>query len=386
MSASILFVIGTRPEAIKTAPVLRALGTLRDGPAVRVCVTSQHREMLAQVLEFFEIRPDADLDLMSAGQDLVDFAARALAAIRSMLHDEEPSILVVHGDTTTALAGCLAGYYNRTWTAHVEAGLRTGRLHEPYPEEMNRCVIDRLAHRLYAPTDGARANLLGEGLDPAKIAVTGNTGIDALFFVRDRIRDEPDLVSRPVRSLADSLRPDGPVILVTAHRRENFGAPLTRICSALTTVLRDRPDASVVFPVHLNPNVNGPVRHLMDRIPAAHLLDPLSYPDLVFLMQRADIVVTDSGGLQEEAPALGKPVVVTRDYTERPELMESGAGVLAGTSEEKIVESIRRFIEDEGFHREAAVPRFLFGDGHAGQRIAEDLAHHAAGSGIEFST
>lgn len=368
----ILSVFGTRPEAIKMAPVVRAL----DGDArfqSLLCVTAQHRQMLDQVLEIFGIHPDYDLDMMRPGQDLTDITVGVLAGLRDIITDAEPDLILVHGDTSTTMAATLAGYYARIPVGHVEAGLRTGFKYLPWPEEINRKVTGAIATLHFAPTPTARDNLLRENVCADEIFVTGNTVIDALLGVVERIEDSP--------GLAESLSRDLPLaegkrtILVTGHRRENFGGGFERICEALALLAR-REDVEIVYPVHLNPNVQGPVERLLGDLPNVRLLPPLDYLPFVNLLRRADLVLTDSGGVQEEAPSLGKPVLVMRDKTERPEAVEAGTVKLVGTDTNAIVVEASRLLDDAEAYRAMSFAHNPYGDGEAARRIVTALAAH----------
>jgi UDP-N-acetylglucosamine 2-epimerase (non-hydrolysing) len=355
---TVLSVFGTRPEAIKMAPVIRRL---KQEPGVRslVCVTAQHREMLDQVLRWFEIRPDHDLDLMRDGQTLTEITTRALGALTPYLEREKPSLLLVQGDTTTTMAASLAAFYARIPVAHVEAGLRTGDNMYPYPEEVNRRVTTVIASHHFAPTEGARANLLREGVAPATITVTGNTVIDALLEV---VKQEPKRAPRlPLRGKR--------LILVTAHRRENFGAPLLEVIGALRDLAERYPDVDLVYPVHRNPNVDGPVRKELGGVAGVHLIDPLEYKPFADLMAASALILTDSGGIQEEAPSLGKPVLVLRDETERPEAVEAGVVKLVGPHRETIVRAASELLDDPARYRAMAAAMNPYGDGHAAERI-----------------
>ena len=327
----VLLTFGTRPEAIKMAPVVRALRARPDLES-RVCVTAQHRAMLDQVLALFDLTPDVDLDLMQAGQTPAQLTSRVIETMSNTLAAERPDVVLVHGDTTTAMATALAAFYLRIPVGHVEAGLRSGRMDAPFPEEMNRVVIDRVADRLFAPTSGAAANLAREGVDAARTLVTGNTAIDALLDVRARLADLPV----PLRDVLDPARR---MILVTAHRRESFGAPLASVFDALETIARRHPEIDLVYPVHPNPQVEGPARERLSA-PNLRLIEPVDYGSLVWLLDRAHLVLTDSGGIQEEGATLGKPLLVLRDVTERPELVEAGAGRLVGTDCDRILEAV----------------------------------------------
>ncbi len=353
----ILFVFGTRPEAIKLAPVIEEL---RRDPAsfdVRVCVTGQHREMLAQVLDLFGIAPDIDLALMQHDQSLTDIAARVLVAMRGVLEEVAPRLVIVQGDTTTAMAAGLAAFYARVDVAHVEAGLRSGDLDAPWPEEANRRLLSVVTRFHFAPTEDAREQLLREGAKD--VFVTGNTVIDALLRVRD--------VELPF------LSPGRRLVLVTGHRRENFGEGLESICHALADLVRDFDDVEIVYPVHLNPNVRQPVHAILGGHERVQLLDPVDYPTFVTLMKRATLILSDSGGVQEEAPSLGKAVLVMRDTTERPEAVRAGTVRLVGTSRERIVAEAGALLRDPAKLAEMAQVRHVFGDGHAARRSADLL-------------
>lgn len=370
-----LLVFGTRPEAIKMAPLVRALSDAASHVDidVRVCVTAQHREMLDHVLQLFEIEPDVDLNLMRPGQDLTDITAHVLTSMRSVLRDMRPDRVLVHGDTTTTFAASLAAYYERIRVGHVEAGLRTGNIYVPWPEEMNRKLTGAIADAHFAPTASARDNLLREGVSEQNIFVTGNTVIDALLDVAHRIREDEQLADE-LASRFPFLRSDRRLILVTGHRRENFGEPFERLCRALAT-LASRDDVQIVYPVHLNPNVQEPVRRILGGLSsdAVSLIDPVDYVEFVYLMTRAHIIITDSGGVQEEAPSLGKPVLVMRETTERPEAVAAGTVRLVGTDEERIVAEATQLLEDEEHYRRMSEARNPYGDGQAAARIVNAL-------------
>jgi UDP-N-acetylglucosamine 2-epimerase (non-hydrolysing) len=372
----VLLVFGTRPEAIKMAPVHRALA--RDSRfRVKVCVTAQHREMLDQVLDLFSIEPAYDLDLMRPGQDLTSITTCVLEGLKGVLEEAAPDFVLVHGDTTTTMAASLAAYYARIPVGHVEAGLRTGDIYSPWPEEMNRRLTSSIAALHFAPTKGARSNLLREGIAEDRIVVTGNTVIDALLTVIEQVRatDEAVFLQR-FEGIDFSRR----LVLVTGHRRESFGDGFERICEALAELSRT-PGVELIYPVHLNPNVQEPVQRVLGALPNVHLLDPQEYLPFLFLMDRAHLVITDSGGIQEEAPSLGKPVLVMRETTERPEAVEAGTVRLVGTDTRTIVEAARELLEDEERYRAMSFAHNPYGDGAASQRIAEALlAHSAAGS------
>jgi UDP-N-acetylglucosamine 2-epimerase len=363
---NVVVTFGTRPEAIKMASVVGALRRRPEDFRTRVCVTGQHREMLDQVLARFELEPDVDLDLMRPGQTPAQVTARVLEAMTTTLRDEQADLVVVQGDTTTAMATALAAFYLEIPVAHVEAGLRSGRLDAPFPEEMNRIVIDSFAQWVFPPTADAAENLTREGIPTERALITGNTAIDALLDLRSRL-GEFDL---PVREqLADA----GRVVLVTAHRRESFGEPLRRVFSALQQVAAAHPDVTFVYPVHPNPQVLAPAHELLTA-PNIRLMPPVDYAELVWLLDRAELVLTDSGGLQEEAPTLGTPLLVLRDVTERPAFLAAGAGLLVGTDPERIVTETARLLTDAAAHAAMGRPRMLYGDGHAGTRIAAALA------------
>lgn len=366
----ILVVFGTRPEAIKLAPVVKALrqaGTFE----VRVCVTAQHRQMLDQVLELFTITPDVDLDLMQPGQDLTDLTARVLVGMRGVLRDWRPDWVLVQGDTTTTLAASLAAHYEKIAVGHVEAGLRTGNLYAPWPEEMNRRLTTALAALHFPPTPWARDNLLREGVTAEVVQVTGNTVIDALLEVVARLASDEALRVGLERQFG-FLNPARKLVLVTGHRRESFGPGFEQICQALRT-LGERDDVEIVYPVHLNPNVQEPVRRILGSCPNIHLIEPLDYLPFVYLMSRAYLIVTDSGGIQEEAPSLGKPVLVMRDTTERPEAVEAGTAKLVGTDRGRIVMEATRLLEDAAAYRAMAQAHNPYGDGKASERIVDFL-------------
>jgi UDP-N-acetylglucosamine 2-epimerase (non-hydrolysing) len=361
----VLSIFGTRPEAIKMAPVVNALrkhGLIES----RVCVTGQHREMLDQVLRLFEIAPDYDLNVMQENQRLAQTTARILEQVDPVLQTERPDWVLVQGDTTTAMAAALAAFYRRIPVGHVEAGLRTRDKYQPFPEEINRHIADVIAEAYFAPTPTSKRNLLGEGLPAHKVFVTGNTVIDALLAV----------VKKPFaweESPLSVIPPHAGVILVTAHRRENFGAGIQNICRALGEIASRHPDVFIVYPVHLNPNIQPVVRASLGSYRNILLPDPLDYLTLSHLMQRAELVITDSGGLQEEAPSLGKPVLVLREVTERPEAVEAGAVKVVGTETERIVMETERLMNDRAEYERMARAVNPYGDGHASERIVQIL-------------
>lgn len=365
----VLTVFGTRPEAIKMAPVVKGLAAAENIDA-RVCVTGQHREMLDQVLALFQIKPDYDLDIMKPGQSLADVTSAVLRGLEAPLKDFEPDVVLVHGDTTTTLAASLAAYYSQTPVGHVEAGLRTGDIYAPWPEEINRKVAGAIAELHFAPTSRARANLLAEAVPEERITITGNTVIDALLEISQRLEEDEDL-SRNLAARFD-LPDDRRIILVTGHRRESFGDGFERICDALAR-LAERSDVTIVYPVHLNPNVKGPVETHLGGLDAVRLLPPQDYLPFVYLMKRADIILTDSGGVQEEAPSLGKPVLVMRDTTERPEAIEAGTVRLVGSDSDRIVAETERLLDDPEAWRAMSQAHNPYGDGQATQRIISRL-------------
>ena len=364
----VLLIFGTRPEAIKLCPVIRSLREIPTRFDVRVLVTAQHREMLDQVLQAFDVQPHHDLDLMLPGQTLFQSTSRILAGLEDVLKTERPSIVIVQGDTTTTLCGALAGFYLNIPVAHVEAGLRTGDVRQPFPEEINRVLTSRLAELHFAATENAAENLRREGVTPDSIHVTGNTGIDAVLFVRDGLA-EGRLHGREW----PELDPAKKLIVVTAHRRESFGEGFERICRALAE-LADRPDVQVVYPVHPNPNVQDPVQRLLAGHPNVRLIEPLSYVPFVDLMRRAYLLVTDSGGIQEEGPSLGKPILVMREKTERPEAVLAGTVKLVGTDQRRIVSEATSLLDDRNAYQAMARVHNPYGDGQASARIA-NLIH-----------
>lgn len=369
VSLRVLSVFGTRPEAIKMAPVVKALAAA-DGVEARVCVTGQHREMLDQVLSLFRITPEYDLALMKPGQTLGDVTSAVLAGLDGVLAEFKPDIVLVHGDTTTTLSASLAAYYRQTPVGHVEAGLRTGNIYSPWPEEINRKVAGAVAELHFAPTDKSRANLRSEGVPEDRIFVTGNTVIDALQDVVKLIGEDAALSADLANRFG--IPEDRRIILVTGHRRESFGGGFDRICEALAR-LAERPDVEVVYPVHLNPNVKGPVERLLGGRENVRLMPPQDYLPFVYLMSRAELIVTDSGGVQEEAPSLGKPVLVMRDTTERPEAVEAGTVKLVGTDVERIVATAGELLDDPEAYRAMNRAHNPYGDGQAAARIVDAL-------------
>jgi UDP-N-acetylglucosamine 2-epimerase (non-hydrolysing) len=383
---TILLIFGTRPEAIKMAPVIRELRRHSDRFRTLVCVTAQHRGMLDQVLQFFGIRPDFDLDIMRPQQDLYDITAAVLTGMRSVLDAARPDLVLVHGDTTTTMAATLAAFYAHIPVGHVEAGLRTGNKQAPFPEEVNRKVTGAVCDVHFAPTEQARQNLLAEGVCDEAIEVTGNTVIDALFLTLEKIRAENldgeiahGLIERfpGLELLFGRLRAPAPsrLILVTGHRRENFGDGFENICRALHDIAAGYPDVELLYPVHLNPNVQEPVRRILggSELGNIHLIEPVDYLPFVWLMDRAYLIITDSGGVQEEAPSLGKPVLVMRDATERPEAVMAGTVKLVGTDREKIIAETRKLLDDKSSYNEMSRAHNPYGDGRAAHRIVTYL-------------
>lgn len=366
----VLTVFGTRPEAIKLAPVVRALAA-RPGVAHTLCVSGQHREMLDQVLKIFGLAPDHDLAIMRPGQDLTHVTTAVLEQLAPVLETVRPDWVIVQGDTTTAFAASLAAFYRKIRVAHVEAGLRTHNILSPWPEEMNRQLTGRIASLHFPPTEAAAANLRREGVPEQRLLVTGNTVIDALQWVAAQLDAEPQLAARYDREFA-WLDPGRRKILVTGHRRENFDGGLARVCQALAQ-LAARGDVQIIYPVHLNPTVQATARAVLAGSPAIHLIPPLDYLPFVYLMRKAYLIVTDSGGIQEEAPGLGKPVLVTRDTTERPEAITAGTARLVGTDEQGLVRAASELLDDPAAHAAMAQAKNPFGDGRAAQRIVTRL-------------
>jgi len=375
-SVKVLTVFGTRPEAIKMAPLVQALS---QDPAFesRLCVTAQHREMLDQVLRLFKLEPDYDLNIMRPEQGLTEITCRILEGMKTVLLDFRPDIVLVHGDTTTTLAASLAAFYQQIPVGHVEAGLRTGDLTSPWPEEGNRKLTGHLARLHFTPTTRSRQNLLQENLPDARIVVTGNTVIDALLWVRDRVLDDSNLNAQ-LAARYPFLDPDKKLVLVTGHRRESFGGGFERICSALAQIARQHPEAQIVYPVHLNPNVSEPVNRILSGIENIILIEPQEYLPFVWLMNRAWLILTDSGGIQEEAPSLGKPVLVMRDTTERPEAVDAGTVRLVGTDIARIVASVSELLSDDDAWQAMSHAHNPYGDGKACGRILQALKDNRA--------
>ncbi len=366
----ILIIFGTRPEAIKLIPVLRELESRPNQFLTRLCVTSQHREMQDQVLKLFDVSPNYDLNIMTPNQTLVGITSEMIHSLDEVISKDQPDVVLVQGDTTSAFCGALVAFYHCIKIGHVEAGLRSGTKYAPFPEEINRMLISRLADFHFAPTDYARNNLLGEGIAPSSVYVTGNTGIDSLFWVRNRIRQSTLELPTGLNKIIEGHR----LVLVTGHRRESFGEGLKNICFAIRQVAEEFNDVIFIYPVHLNPNVRLPVNRILGAHPRVHLIEPLPYSSFVWLMDQAEIVLTDSGGVQEEAPYLGKPVLVMRETTERPEGILAGNAILVGTHQMQIVEELTRLLNHPEVRINMTKVNNLYGDGMAAVRIANVLA------------
>lgn len=389
----ILLVFGTRPEAIKMAPLVKKLQSMSEDFQTIVCVTGQHREMLDQVLRIFDITPDYDLNIMKQGQDLYDVTSRVLLGMRGVLKDIQPDVVLVHGDTTTSTAAALAAFYQQIPVGHVEAGLRTGNIYSPWPEEMNRLMTGRIATYHFSPTQLSKQNLLKENVNENNILVTGNTVIDALHIVVDRLKNDAALQREQEQVLLNAgydvsrLKDGRKLVLITGHRRENFGDGFIRMCTAMKDLSEKYPDVDFVYPMHLNPNVRKPITEVFKGLDTISMgegwgevhnfffIDPLQYLEFVYLMEKSTIVLTDSGGIQEEAPGLGKPVLVMRDTTERPEALESGTVHLVGTDYNKIVTEVSTLLDDPIAYDKMSKAVNPYGDGHACERIADYLAN-----------
>ncbi|HAS6160769.1 non-hydrolyzing UDP-N-acetylglucosamine 2-epimerase [Vibrio vulnificus] len=367
----VLTVFGTRPEAIKMAPLVHALAADERFEA-KCCVTAQHREMLDQVLELFEITPDYDLNLMKAGQTLNEVTARILLELKPVLQEFKPDVVLVHGDTATTFAASLAAYYEQIAVGHVEAGLRTGNIYSPWPEEANRKLTGALTTYHFAPTETSKQNLLQENFAEENIFVTGNTVIDALLMVKEKIEQDADLKAT-LAAQFPYLDENKKLILVTGHRRESFGGGFERICEALAQTAKQHPEVQILYPMHLNPNVREPVNRILGSVENVLLIEPQQYLPFIYLMDRAHIILTDSGGIQEEAPSLGKPVLVMRDTTERPEAVAAGTVKLVGTDVEKIVSNLNTLITDSDAYQAMSFAHNPYGDGKACQRILDSL-------------
>ena len=384
MKKRVMLVFGTRPEAIKVTPLVKAFQQHADRFETLVCVTGQHREMLDQVLHLFEIVPDYDLNIMKQGQDLYDVTARVLTGLRDVYREARPDVVFVHGDTTTSMAAALAAFYQQIPVAHIEAGLRTHNIYSPWPEEMNRQITSRIATYNLAPTPLSKQNLLKEGVKEETITVTGNTVIDALYLVVEKIRNEPSLSGQ----LREQLKAAGydivrlqygkKLVLITGHRRENFGDGFVHMCNAIKTLTEKYPEVDFVYPMHLNPNVRKPIREIFGEEAVSgtnggerniFFIEPLDYLPFVFLMEQSTLVLTDSGGIQEEAPGLGKPVLVMRDTTERPEAVDAGTVKLVGTNYNLIVKEVSMLLDDKAYYSSMAKAHNPYGDGLACERI-----------------
>lgn len=377
-----MLVFGTRPEAIKMAPLVKEFQNNPDKFQTIVCVTGQHRQMLDQVLEIFDIKPDYDLNIMKQGQDLYDVTARVLIGMRDVLQEVHPDVVLVHGDTTTSTAAALAAFYQQIPVGHVEAGLRTHNIYSPWPEEMNRQITGRIATYDFAPTPLSRSNLLAEGIDEKKITVTGNTVIDALYWVVDKIKSTPELNEELAAQLLeagyDTTRTASrKLVLITGHRRENFGDGFISMCKAIKALTEKYPDVDFVYPMHLNPNVRKPIHEVfgenLEGLGNMFFIEPLEYLSFVYLMEKSTIVLTDSGGIQEEAPGLGKPVLVMRDTTERPEALEAGTVKLVGTDYDMIVGEVSALLDDTAHYEAMSKAVNPYGDGKACGRIMKSF-------------
>lgn len=377
----IMLVFGTRPEAIKMAPLVKEFQKHPDKFETIVCVTGQHRQMLDQVLNLFEITPDYDLDIMKQGQDLYDITSRVLLGMREVLQKATPDVVLVHGDTTTSTAAALAAFYCQIPVGHVEAGLRTHNIYSPWPEEINRQITGRIATYNFAPTQLSKANLLREAVDERSITVTGNTVVDALYWVVDKIKEDKSLSEELKKILQaagydpDRLSGDKRLVLITGHRRENFGDGFINMCTAIKDLTQKYPDVDFVYPMHLNPNVRKPIHEVfgedLSNLGNMFFIEPLEYLSFVYLMEKSTIVLTDSGGIQEEAPGLGKPVLVMRDTTERPEALEAGTVKLVGTNYDKIMEEVSRLLDDNSYYDTMSKAVNPYGDGQGCRRIVE---------------
>jgi UDP-N-acetylglucosamine 2-epimerase (non-hydrolysing) len=379
----IMLVFGTRPEAIKMAPLVKEFEKYPNDFQTIVCVTGQHREMLDQVLNLFEIKPHYDLNIMKQGQDLYDVTARVLVGLRDVLKEAQPDVVLVHGDTTTSTAAALAAFYQQIPVGHVEAGLRTHNIYSPWPEEMNRLITGRIATYHFSPTQLSRQNLLNENVSDESIVVTGNSVIDALYWVVDKIKNDEALnhelkeILRNVGYDVNRLNNGRKLVLITGHRRENFGDGFINMCTAIKNLTKKYPDVDFVYPMHLNPNVRKPIHEVfgedLSNLGNMFFIEPLEYLSFVYLMEKSTIVLTDSGGIQEEAPGLGKPVLVMRDTTERPEALEAGTVKLVGTNYDKIVTEVSALLEDENYYEKMSKAVNPYGDGLACGRIVNAL-------------
>lgn len=380
---TIMLVFGTRPEAIKMAPLVKEFQNHPEEFKTYVCVTGQHRQMLDQVLQIFEIKPDFDLNIMKTGQDLYDVTSRVLIGMRDVLEEAKPDLVLVHGDTTTSTAAALAAFYKQIPVGHIEAGLRTNNIYSPWPEEMNRQITGRIASYDFAPTALSRQNLIAENIDGNKIVITGNTVIDALYWVIDKMRNDPALDKKLNNIILEAgyntkrLEYGKKMVLITGHRRENFGDGFINICKAIKALSQKYPNVDFVYPMHLNPNVRNPIHKVfgenINEQENLFFIEPLEYLSFVYLMEKSNIVLTDSGGIQEEAPGLGKPVLVMRETTERPEALSAGTVKLVGTNYEKIVNEVSLLIEDDNHYEKMSKAINPYGDGMACKRIVKHL-------------
>lgn len=372
----VLIVFGTRPEAIKMVPLVKEFQKEINFFEVKVCVTGQHREMLDQVLELFEVVPDFDLNIMKSGQDLYDVTSRVLVGVRDVLFSFKPDVVLVHGDTTTTSATSLAAFYQKIDIGHVEAGLRTNNLYSPWPEEANRQITGVLAKYHFVPTETSLKNLIKENKNKENIIITGNTVIDALLITIEKIKSNPCLEEEILEKLVENnynLTKERKIILVTGHRRENFGQGFIDICHALKEIASNNPEIDIVYPVHLNPNVQGPVNNILSKIKNVYLIEPLKYEYFVYLMDKSYFIITDSGGIQEEAPSLGKPVLVMRDTTERPEALEAGTVKLVGSYARRIIEEAQNILDNKAQYIEMSKAHNPYGEGNSSKKIVEFL-------------
>ncbi len=371
----VLIVFGTRPEAIKMAPLVKEFQKNQENFETKICVTAQHREMLDQVLDLFQITPDYDLNIMKPGQDLYDVTSNILLKIKHVLEEFNPDLVLVHGDTATTFATSLAAYYQKIKIGHVEAGLRTGNLYSPWPEEGNRRLTGILTDYHFSPTETSKQNLLNEGVDKSKIIVTGNTVIDALQLVVNKIDSNEHLRSKIEKTIIKSglKELDSKFILVTGHRRENFGQGFVNICEALKVLAKNNSDINILYPVHLNPNVRKPVNDLLSNVSNVKLVEPFQYEEFIYLMSKSYLILTDSGGIQEEAPSLGKPVLVMRDTTERPEAVEAGTVKLVGSDQNNIVKEVQNLLDDSSEYQRMSKAHNPYGNGNASKKILKIL-------------
>jgi len=374
MTIKVLSIFGTRPEAIKMAPLVKAL-TNSDAIEAKVCVTAQHREMLDQVLDLFDIVPDYDLNIMKPGQTLYDVTTNILLGLKPILEEFKPDLVLVHGDTSTTLSASLAAFYQQIPVGHVEAGLRTGNLSSPWPEEGNRKLTGAITKLHFAPTETSKQNLLNEATNEADILITGNTVIDALLQVVDKVQQDEELIADLAAKFPE-LDESKKLILVTGHRRESFGGGFERICEALAEIATNHPEAQVLYPMHLNPNVREPVNRILKNVNNVHLIEPQEYLPFVYLMNKATVIVTDSGGVQEEAPSLGKPVLVMRDTTERPEAVDAGTVKLVGTDKDRIVSAVHELLTNPDEYQKMSRAHNPYGDGKACERIVNKIIEH----------